>query len=204
MDHPLARVVDRLDPDALYRIPDLAGLLGLAISSTHTLASSGWLPGSDWERVPGADGRRLVWTGAALVAAADTEPLALDHDRYPPSTLWRLGCGCEDCLAWHNDDSRARRRTVADAQFPEQRRRQVLDLVAAGDVSSVGEAAERAGVTLGQVYGLARRDDDFRASLDEAAEALCVGGDRCGRPGGYRAGCRGTACRRAHRPLPTP
>jgi hypothetical protein len=201
MDHPLARVVDRIDPDARYGTADLAELLGLARSSTSTLALSGWFPGSEWERVPGAHGRRLVWTGAALIAAADTDPPALDHTRYAPSTLWRLGCGCDDCLAWHNADSLTRRRAAADVVFPEQRRRQVLELVAAGDVATIEEAAARAEVTPGQVFGLARRDDDFRAALDEAAVALCVGGDQCGRPCGYRNGCRGTACRRAHRPL---
>ncbi|MFE5037137.1 hypothetical protein [Streptomyces sp. NPDC056683] len=201
MDHPLARVVDRIDPDARYRVADLAELLGLARSSTQTLAISGWFPGSEWERVPDAAGRRRVWTGAALIAAADTDPPALDHDRYAPSTLWRLGCGCDDCLAWHNRDSLTRRRAAADAAFPEQRRRQVLELVAAGDVANIPEAAVQAGVTAGQVYGYARRDDDFRAALEEAAVALCVGGDGCGTHRGWRLGCRGTACRRAHRPI---
>jgi hypothetical protein len=201
MDHPLARVVDRIDPDARYRAGDLAELLGLARSSTNTLALSGWFPGFEWERVPGADGRQRVWTGAALIAAADTDPPALDHTRYAPSTLWRLGCGCDDCLAWHNADSRTRRRADADAAFPAQRRRRVLELVAAGDVDSIQAAAVKAGATPGQVFGLARRDDDFRAALDEAAVALCVGGDLCGRPRGYRLGCRGTMCRRAHRPI---
>jgi hypothetical protein len=201
MDHPLARVVDRIDPDARYRAADFPELLGLARSSTNTLILSGWFPGAEWERVPGADGRQRVWTGAALIAAADTDPPALDHSRYAPSTLWRLGCGCDDCLARHNADSRTRRRAAADAAFPEQRRRQVLELVSAGDVPTIEEAAARAEVTPGQVFGLARRDDDFRAALDEAAVALCVGGDRCGRPSGYRQGCRGTMCRRAHRPI---
>ncbi|MEU5445778.1 MULTISPECIES: hypothetical protein [Streptomyces] len=199
MDHPLAHAVDRIDPAALYRSDDLAELLGLARSSVNTLALSGWFPGVTWERSAG--GRQRVWTGAVLIAAADTEPPALDHSLYAPSTLWRLGCGCDSCLAWHNADSRTRRRTAADAAFPEQRRQEVLDLISAGAVATIEEAAAQATVTPGQVYGLARRDVDFRAALDEAAVALCVGGERCGRPCGYRQGCRGTACRRAHRPL---
>ncbi|MFD8609371.1 hypothetical protein [Streptomyces sp. NPDC059631] len=77
------------------------------------------------------------------------------------------------------------------------------ELIAAGEVSSIVEAAERADVSSGRVFGRARRDPDFRAALDDAAVALCVGGDRCGRPSGWRHGCRGTACRRAHRPLTT-
>jgi hypothetical protein len=204
VQHPLAAVVDRIDPDALYRIPDLAGLLGLAPGSTHSLALSGWFPGAERERVPGAAGVRQVWSGAALIAAAGIDPPPLDHTRYAPSTLWRLGCGCDDCLAWHNTDSRDRRRARSDAAFPPQKRRQVLDLITAGDVTSIVEAAERAGTSPGLVFGLANRDPAFRAALDEAANALCVGGDRCGRPIGYQAGCRGTACRRAHRPLTTP
>ncbi|MGW1617448.1 hypothetical protein ACWCQZ_50995 [Streptomyces sp. NPDC002285] len=151
--------------------------------------------------MPGADGgRQRVWTGAALMAAADTDPPALDHSRYAPSTLWRLGCACDGCLAWHNGDSRQRRRAVSDAAFPEQRRRQVLELASAGEVDTIEEAAAQAEVSPGLVFGLARRDDAFRAALDEAAVGLCVGGDLCGRPNGYRTGCRGTACRRAHRP----
>jgi hypothetical protein len=203
MQHPLASVVGRIDPDARYSTTDLAKLLGLARSSTNSLALSGRFPGFEWERVPGADGRQRVWTGATLIAAADTDPPPLDHSRYAPSTLWRLGCRCDDCLAWHNDDSRARRRAAAAVAFPEQRSRLVLELVAAGDVDSIQEAAARAEVTPGQVYGWAARDPDFRAALEQAATALCVAGDWCGRPAGWRAGCRGTACRRAHRPLTT-
>jgi hypothetical protein len=200
MEHPLARVVGRIDPDARYRTTDVAELLGLAVSSTSSLVLSGWFPGHEWERVPGAAGRRLVWTGAALIAAADTDPPDLDHNRWARSTTWRLGCGCDDCLAWHNDDSRDRRREEADRLFPEQRREQLLGLIAAGRVSTITEAAEHVGVTPGRVHGMANRDPDFREQLDEAATALCLELDRCGRPGGYRAGCRGTMCRRAQHP----
>ncbi|MFJ5779985.1 hypothetical protein [Streptomyces sp. NPDC093094] len=72
--------------------------------------------------------------------------------------------------------------------------------MAAGKVDSVQEAAEKVGVTVSQVYGYARRDEEFRTALDEAAETLCIdpGGVRCGRA--YRAGCRGTTCRLAHTP----
>ncbi|MEI5525550.1 hypothetical protein WB401_13395 [Streptomyces brasiliscabiei] len=82
----------------------------------------------------------------------------------------------------------------------------MLELVSAGDVASVQEAAERVGVTTGQVYGLARRDEEFGKALDAAGEALCVdpGGPLCGRPAGYRSGCRGAACRRAHTGTTTP
>lgn len=200
MSHPLASLVDRIDPAALYRIPDLAELLGLSRSSAMALELSGWFPGSGRERVPGARGVRRVWTGAALIAAAGIDPPPLDHGRYAPSTLWRLGCSCDDCLAWHNADTRGRRRAVSDERFPQEKRDQVLELVAAGDVASITEAAKEAGVTAGQVYGLALRDAEFRAALDEAGMALCRGGDRCGRPAGYRQGCRGTACRLAHHP----
>ncbi|MFI5814873.1 hypothetical protein ACIA7S_28440 [Streptomyces sp. NPDC051643] len=201
MDHPLARVLDRIGPDARYRTVDLAELLGLARSSVHSLAASGWFPGSVFEGIPGAAGRQRVWTGAALIAAADTDPPALDHTRYAPSTTWRLGCMCEDCLSWHNDDTRTRRRAKADAVFPQQRREELLDLIAARTVPTIDEAAERVGVTPSQVHGIANRDPNFRARLDEAAVALCSNLDTCGRPGGYRSGCRGTMCRRAHRPL---
>lgn len=201
MEHPLARVIDRIDPAALYRVPDLADLLGLARSSTWALVQSGWFPGVEYEPVPDGTGRRQVWTGAALIAAADTDPPALDHTKYAPSTLWRLGCGCDDCLAWHNADSRDRHRRASDDAFPEQRRRRVLELVASGTVT-VKEAAAQAEVTVGQVYGYARRDQEFERLLDEAAASLCrdPGGSRCATPGAYRAGCRGTACRRAHTP----
>jgi hypothetical protein len=45
MQHPLARVVDRIGPDARYRAADLAELLVLALSSTNALILSGWFPG---------------------------------------------------------------------------------------------------------------------------------------------------------------
>ncbi|MEU2354360.1 hypothetical protein ABZ599_15565 [Streptomyces misionensis] len=153
MEHPLAHAVDRIDPAVLYRSDDLAELLGLARSSVNTLALSGWFPGFTWEREPNVGGRQRVWTGAALIAAADTEPPALDHSRYAPSTLWRLGCGCDSCLAWHNADSRTRRRTAADAAFPEQQRQEVLDLISAGAVATIEEAAVKAEVTRGRCTG---------------------------------------------------
>ncbi|MGW6203710.1 hypothetical protein ACWF9B_08700 [Streptomyces sp. NPDC055089] len=201
MDHPLTAVLDRVDPDAEYCVADLAALLRMARNSIHALVAGGWFPGGAQQPIPATGGRRTVWSGAALIAATEADLPPLDHDRYAPATLWRMGCGCDGCLAWHNADSRTRRRGAADAAFPEQQRRQVLELIAAGDVTSIVEAAERAGVVPGRVFGRACRDADFRATLDEAAAALCVGGDLCGRPNGYRTGCRGTACRRAHRPL---
>ncbi|MFJ5779986.1 hypothetical protein [Streptomyces sp. NPDC093094] len=105
MEHPLAHVVDRIDPDARYRIPDVAVLLDLAVTSTQTLTASGWFPCSTFEPRPAPAHSRRVWTGAALIAAADTDPPPLDHTKYAPSTLWRLGCRCDDCLAWHNHHS---------------------------------------------------------------------------------------------------
>jgi hypothetical protein len=201
MQHPLAAVVDRIDPDARYRIPDLAELLGLAVSSAGTLGLSGWFPGGSRVSLPHGGGY-WVWTGRALIDAADTDPPALDHDRYSPSTLWRLGCSCDDCLAWHNADTRERRRAAVEAAFTQEQRSRMLEMMAAGDVATVTEAAAEVGVSGGQVYGLARRDAEFRAALEAAGMGLCRGGDQCGRPIGYRKGCRGTLCRRAHRPLP--
>lgn len=139
-----------------------------------------------------------MWTGAALIAAAGAEPPPLDHARYASSTLWRLGCGCDDCLA-------VRRRHPLPAahglrrRIPQQRRREFLELLASGEVASLAEATERARVTAGQVLGLASRDDDFRDALDEAGMALCAGRQRMLRPGGLPQRLLRTACWRAHR-----
>lgn len=200
MEHPLAPIVNQLDPDALYRAADLAQLLAMPVKTIGIIAQGAWLPDTRYERVPGSTITRKVWTGKALIDASRTEPPDLDHIRYTPSTLWRLGCACDDCLAWHNADTRDRRRVKSDAAFPKQQRRALLDLIASRQVTTVAEAAEQVGVTHGQVQGLARRDRAFREALDEAAVALCAGLDHCGRARGYSLGCRGTACRRAHWP----
>ncbi|MFF9090953.1 hypothetical protein ACF1BE_32170 [Streptomyces sp. NPDC014991] len=83
--------------------------------------------------------------------------------------------------------------------------RRVLDLVAAQ--TPVAEAAEKAGVTLRQVYGRANWDSAFAEELDEAGWSLCVLGQdhpQCSTASGYRGNerseahrpaCRGSGCR---------
>jgi hypothetical protein len=41
VQHPLAHVLDRIDPEALYRTPEVAELLGLARSSVTSITQSG-------------------------------------------------------------------------------------------------------------------------------------------------------------------
>lgn len=202
MRHPLLAVVDQITADATYTTTDLAHLLRMHRSSINSLAQGGWFPGGQ-HRPHTRGGRQRVWTGTELLAAAhlDEDQLpTLDHARLAPSTLWRMGCGCDDCLDWHNETTRERRRRIAAGAFPAQVRRRVLDEVAAG--VPVPEAAKAAGVTVGQVWGCYRVHTDFARLLDEAGEALCQspGDSRCGTPAGYAGlSCRGTACRIAKR-----
>ncbi|MFD9593146.1 hypothetical protein ACFWA9_10350 [Kitasatospora sp. NPDC059973] len=204
MSHPLERARGRISSGTTYTVLDLAELLGVSVQSIRALHHGGYLPGVEWSSIPGRGGGRYTWPGEQLLTCLDMnldDLPPLDHDRYDPSTLWRLGCGCEDCTAWHAQSTRAYRRQAAEQQFPAARREELLALVQAG--TDVKTAAPQAGVTHHQVYAFARTDDEFGRLLDAAAEALCVSAadSRCGTHAGYRhLSCRGTACRKAHAP----
>jgi len=201
LHHPLAPVLDRIEPEQTYTTADLSELLDMSTGSIRALTHSGWLPGSKVQ--PHArGGRRFVWTGQALLEAAEISELpALDHDRYHPSTLWRLGCGCHTCLAWHNTTSRKTRRRRAEQALPADLRAKLLRQIRAG--TSVKDASLALGTTHHAVYGLARTNDTFARELDDAAQTLCAApaDSRCGTAAGYsNLQCRATHCRRAHAP----
>ncbi|MFJ5099382.1 hypothetical protein [Streptomyces sp. NPDC088557] len=202
--HPLAPYADRIAPGQTYTIRSVADLLELSVPSVSGMATYGLLPGSRWR--PGSrGGRHQVWTGRQLLRLARKPVRAgFDHERFSPVTLYRIGCRCPVCTAAHRSASRERGRALAEQTFPEEMRRRVLDLVAAG--TPVAQAAEQAGATLSRVYGRAVWDGAFAEGLDEAGWALCVLGEenpRCGTSGAYRgleategrAACRGTGCR---------
>lgn len=204
MDHPLKAVLGQVKARQRYAVRDVAELLGVAVESARALDRGGWLPGGSYEPMPGAvGGRRKVWTGAELRAAAEVEELPpLDHSRYAPATLWRWGCGCPECTAWHNASTGQWKRGRAEQAFPAQARARLLELVADG--AEVKDAAAELGLpSSATVYARARWDAEFSEALDEAAGALCkdAADSRCGTPAGYRwMRCRATACRRAHNP----
>jgi hypothetical protein len=202
LDHPLARLADQIDPAGNDTSTDLASLLEVHRSTINTLRSGDYLPGSVMASHR-RGGRQRTWTGQALLSALDlTDQPELDHDLYEPSTLWRLGCRCEECTQTHNADSQERRRRDAEERFPAQRHGEVLALVRAR--TEVADAATQLGLTAGQVYGPARVDLEFRRELDEAAQSLYVDATdtRCGTSAGYRwMRCRATSCRIAHNPL---
>ncbi|MFC1405686.1 MULTISPECIES: hypothetical protein [Streptacidiphilus] len=200
--HPLATVVDRIDPRGSYTTRDIADLLRVSDSTVHSLLGGHLLPGGRRRTAPGG-GVRWAWTGRALLRAAqlrmDTRR-RLPHQDLSPLTLWRLGCRCERCTAAHNDRDRDRRRQLADTVLTEDIRRQLLATVAAGAPAS--EAAAAVGVSAQRVYGVASRDQEFAAELAEAGWSLCAAGRadaRCSTPAAYRDGCRGTGCRLARR-----
>ncbi|MFF2548311.1 hypothetical protein ACFVUY_37940 [Kitasatospora sp. NPDC058063] len=208
MSHPLEHLRARLEPGATYTVRDLAELLGVSTQSVRVLHHGGYLPGSTWTGIPGRGGGRHTWSGERLLACLGMDLAALpplDHDRYGPATLWRLGCGCEDCTAWHAASTKGYRHRDAEERFPSALREELLAQVRAG--TDVQSAARDVGLTHHHVYGFARLDAEFGRRLDEAGEALCVSAadSRCGTPAGYRhLSCRGTACRRAHAPETRP
>ncbi|MFE3504208.1 helix-turn-helix domain-containing protein [Kitasatospora sp. NPDC059146] len=211
MSHPLEQARARITADAPYTVRDLAELLGVSVQSIRALDHAGYLPGAVWSSIPGRGGGRYTWAGEQLLACLDMDlddlP-PLDHDRYDPSTLWRLGCACADCTAWHAKSTRAYRQRAREQRFPPEKREELLALVRTG--TPVKVAAPQVGMTHHQVYALARTNAEFGRCLDTAGEALCVSAadSRCGTHAGYRhLTCRGTACRKAHapetRPAPT-
>ncbi|MFI5859269.1 hypothetical protein [Streptomyces parvulus] len=169
------------------------------------MARYGWLPGSRM-KPHRRGGRTYTWTGKQLRRLAGRPiKVQFDHERYAPTTLYRVGCRCPACVQAHSEDSQARKRSLAEDAFPEEKRAQLVALVA--DAMPVAEAAAEVEVTVGQVYGRATWDSRFAEELDEAAWSLCVLGQTdpgCstasgyrGKPGGTspRPACRGTGCR---------
>ncbi|MFF8464873.1 hypothetical protein ACF071_29520 [Streptomyces albidoflavus] len=203
--HPLAPYAEQIDPEAAYTVHRIAALLGMAPVSVSGMATYGLLPGSRM-RPHARGGRQRVWTGKQLLRLTQ-RPVRVqyDHERFAPVTLYRVGCRCHACVAAHTAESRERRRALAEEAFTAEQRKRVLDLVETQ--TPVAEAAERAGVTLHQVYGRANWDAEFAEALDEAGWSLCVLGQahpQCSTASGYRGNergqahrtpCRGTGCR---------
>ncbi|MEE1764455.1 hypothetical protein [Streptomyces sp. SP18BB07] len=203
--HPLAEYAERIDAAKVYTLRQLAELMELAPSSVSGMARYGWLPGSRM-KPHRRGGRAYTWTGKQLLRLA-ARPIRVqyDHERYAPSTLYRVGCRCPACVRAHSADSQERKRALADEAFPAEERARLVALVV--DATPVAEAAAEVGVTVGQVYGRATWDAAFAEEIDEAAWSLCVLGQTdpaCGTPSGYRGNprgqsprpaCRGTGCR---------
>lgn len=202
--HPLAEYVGRIDPARVYTVRELAEVMELAPSSVSGMARYGWLPGSRINSHRGS--RAYTWTGQQLLLIAG-RPISIhyDHERYTPSTLYRVGCRCPICVQAHSADSLARKRALADETFTAEQRARLIGLVA--QRTPVADAAAKVGVTLLQVYGRANWDAGFAEEIDEAAWGLCVLGQddpRCSTPSGYRGNphgdyprpaCRATGCR---------
>lgn len=203
--HPLAEYAQRVDAERVYTSRQLAELMELAPSSVSSMASYGWFPGG--RLTPHRRGGRVyTWTGKQLLRlAARPIKVEYDHERYAPSTLYRVGCRCPVCVRAHSADSRDRNHALAEKAFPRQARERLLALVA--DAVPVAEAAAKVGVSLGYVYGRAIWDAEYGEALDEAAWSLCVLGESdpaCSTASGYRGSpkgkslrpaCRGTGCR---------
>ncbi|MFE7032411.1 hypothetical protein ACFU9Y_19040 [Streptomyces sp. NPDC057621] len=197
--------MERIDPEKVYTVADIARLLGVSVSSVKGMAGYGWLPGGCMQ-AHARGGRQHIWTGARLLELTH-QPLVVeyDHERFSPVTLYRVGCHCDICTQAHAEASKAQRRASAEETFPAESRRRLLEQIAGG--MPVAEAARAVGVTRNRVYGRAEWDPNFAQELDEATWALCVAGKDspvCGTAGGYRGqpdrlngrpGCRGTACR---------
>ncbi|MFJ4880161.1 hypothetical protein ACIP93_33805 [Streptomyces sp. NPDC088745] len=209
--HPLASYASQIDPQEVYTVRAVAALLGMALPSVSGMATYGLLPGGR-VRPHARGGRQRVWTGAQLLRIAK-RPVRVqyDHEKLSPTTLYRVGCRCQVCVAAHSAESLERRRALAEEAFPAEQRQRVLELVETQ--MPVAEAAEKVGVTLHQVYGRANWDFGFAEALDEAGWSLCVLGQdnpQCSTASGYRGNeggrshrppCRGTGCREWRRAM---
>jgi hypothetical protein len=203
---PLRAIRDAIEPDETYTVGELAALLGVSAGTVRSLKDGQQIPDHDqpWKRFVDHGGRAGQWSGAALLAAADSEVEVpdLDHDRYSTATLWRIGCRCKTCHADHIEQTRTQRRQAALRAFPPAKQRIVLQEITDG--MDLPAAAALVGVTRSQVYGLAIADEDFGAALREATWSLCrdPGGPKCGNASGYYSlRCRGTGCRDYRRDL---
>lgn len=195
--HPLAPYAGQITPDAVYTLRGIASLMGMSLTSATNLNTHGLLPGG---RIRVGDrGRKLhVWTGARLLRLASRPVrLELDHTRYAPTTLYRVGCRCAVCASAHTAETVARSRALSEQALPAPARARLLKLVEEG--ATVPEAAAAVGVTHQQVYGRAGWDAEFGEALDEAGWFLCTltpDHPSCGTASRWRrGGCRGTGCR---------
>lgn len=112
------------------------------------------------------------------------------------SSRWRLGCRCDDCWEAHRVHQRAERRAKSIAALRPHRAK-ILRALAHG--RSVDEALLGTGLTPGNLYGIAKWDQEWAAQLDSA---LLAGRDprlRHGTEVAYKVGrCRCPECRAAH------
>lgn len=203
--NPLSTATDRIDPHEVYTSKRLAEVLGVRRADVSLMRVAGWLP--DGKRralssTPGGARYETEWTGRQILTAARRrEQPPLDHERYSPVTLWRIGCRCEPCTQAHNKETRARCWAAADAAFPENARVVLLAALTLG--TPLPDAAAAVGVNPAQVYGRAKWDTEFSQALDEAGWGLCALGRtdaRCSTGTAYRHDrCRGTGCREMRR-----
>lgn len=113
-----------------------------------------------------------------------------------PTTLYRAGAREAEPRRAHTVQSREWRRAVADALFDATDR--ALFVHALRLDCDMATAAERVGVSLGQVYGRMRWDGTFSAAVEEVLAELCARRrGHCGTLRGYREGGRCAACRAA-------
>jgi hypothetical protein len=115
-----------------------------------------------------------------------------------PDQASRYRAGARDAAARSGKAAadRARRREQANAAFPPDVRKALLDAVRSG--TRLSTAARDVGVTVQGIYGLCARDPIFAQALDAVQRAAAPAGCPHGTPGGYRwYGCRCWACRAA-------
>jgi len=112
-----------------------------------------------------------------------------------PTTDYRRGIHTPQTREAHRLACRDQRRRRAAKAFGEAAR--AIVLAALTDGATLRKAAQRAGATLGQIYGLAAWHTEWSSALDAALDTGCDPALNHGTPGAYKHGGRCRACRTA-------
>lgn len=101
-------------------------------------------------------------------------PKKLPKSQLRPTTRYRYAERTPMTRRAHAQQSVEWRRKIAEAEFPLERRNQLLELISSG--VPVRDAAEEIGTTWQKVYGLAAINAQFSEALDEATRKACICG----------------------------
>ena len=112
-------------------------------------------------------------------------------------TRWLEGCDCDPCRLAMNAATKARGRARAQKLLPVEKRQQLLDAIYAGEPFRT--VLRDLSLTSNQVFGLAKTDEEWAATLETALTATRRDDLQHGTSAAYVHGCVCSECREHQR-----